>query len=103
METEVNQLSLFVATILGLGCIAAFLYLIDYAARMLRPVSIVARVSELGLAVIESVYPVDTCTNLPARAAVRPPGQDRPPGSRESAPRDVNRTFAKFPQYARPR
>lgn len=57
METEVNQLNLFVATTLGLVCIAAFLYLIDYAARMLRPVSIVARVSENGLAVIESVYP----------------------------------------------
>ena len=37
----------------------SFLYLIDYAARLLRPVSIVARVSEHGLAVIENVYPDD--------------------------------------------
>ena len=62
-ETEVNQLTLFVAAMLGLICIAAFLYLIDYAARMLRPVSIVARVSENGLAVIESVYPADARTS----------------------------------------
>jgi uncharacterized membrane protein len=46
------------AGILGFGCIAAFLYLIDYAARLLRPVSIVWRVGEDGQRVIESVYPV---------------------------------------------
>jgi uncharacterized membrane protein len=59
-ETDVNQLNLFVAATLGLICIAAFLYLIDYAARALRPASIVARVSDLGLTVIESVYPTAT-------------------------------------------
>jgi hypothetical protein len=31
--------------------------LIDYAARLLRPVSLVRRVGEYGLAVMESVYP----------------------------------------------
>jgi uncharacterized membrane protein len=36
---------------------ATFLFLIDYAARLLRPVSIVARVAAEGLPVIESVYP----------------------------------------------
>ena len=35
----------------------AFIYLIDYAARLLRPVSIVWRLGEEGLAVIEEVYP----------------------------------------------
>ena len=45
---------------------------IDYAARMLRPVSIAARVSENGLAVIESVYP----------AAARVP--ETPNGARQS-------------------
>lgn len=73
METEVSQLNLFVATTLGLICIAAFLYLIDYAARMLRPVSIVARVSDNGFAVIESVYPVDVRTGLPVPALPRRP------------------------------
>ncbi|MGQ0585027.1 MAG: DUF2254 domain-containing protein [Reyranella sp.] len=78
-ETEVNQLALFVAAILGLVCIAAFLYLIDYAARLLRPVSIVARVSEYGLAVIESVYPGDVRTEprmpAPLRRPLGPPGR----------------------------
>jgi len=56
-ENQVHQLTLLVAWVLGLLCIATFLYLIDYAARLLRPVSIVARVSDHGIAVIEDVYP----------------------------------------------
>jgi uncharacterized membrane protein len=40
-----------------LTCIVAFLYLIDHAAKMLRPVSLVKRVGDNGLAVIESLYP----------------------------------------------
>lgn len=78
-ETDVHELSLFVAALLGFGSIAAFLYLIDYAARLLRPVSIVARVSEQGLAVIESVYPdaypddVRTAPRVPI-PAIRPLG-----------------------------
>src|SRR6476620_9916827 len=51
-----HQLVLFVAGVLGLLSIAAFLYLIDYAARLLRPVSILSRVGEDGLKVIEAVY-----------------------------------------------
>jgi len=43
-----------------LGSIVVFLYLIDYAARFLRPISIVKRVGESGLAVIKSVYPEST-------------------------------------------
>src|ERR1051325_7056342 len=56
-ETVVPQLILFVAGLLGFACIVAFLFLIDYAARMLRPVSLVKCVGEDGLAVLESVYP----------------------------------------------
>ena len=52
-----DQLVLFVAALLGLFSMAAFLYLIDYAARLLRPVSILSRVGEGGLTVIEAVYP----------------------------------------------
>jgi uncharacterized membrane protein len=40
--------------------IVVFLYLIDYAARLLRPVSIVQRVGKSGMAVIQSVYPEST-------------------------------------------
>lgn len=79
MESDVDQLTLLFAAILGLGSIATFLYLIDYAARLLRPVSIVARVSEHGLAVIESVYPDDVDASpvvpVPARQSLGPPGR----------------------------
>ena len=42
-----------------------FLYLIDYAARLLRPVSIVQRVGKSGGAVIKSVYPEPTVRPRP--------------------------------------
>jgi uncharacterized membrane protein len=57
METSVRQLVAFITANLGFICIIAFLYLIDHAAKMLRPVSLVQRVGENGLAVIESLYP----------------------------------------------
>src|SRR5690348_10630115 len=57
LETKVSQLPLFIAALLALLCFAAFLYLIDYAARLLRPISILTQVGNDGLAVIESVYP----------------------------------------------
>src|SRR5271157_1768213 len=56
-ETTVHQFVAIVAGLLALTCIVAFLFLIDYAARMLRPVSLVRRVGQEGLAVMESVYP----------------------------------------------
>jgi uncharacterized membrane protein len=57
LESKVYQLPLIIAAILALLCFAAFLYLIDYAARLLRPISILTQVGNVGLAVIESVYP----------------------------------------------
>lgn len=60
MQGTVFQLVLFVAACLGILCFAAFLYLIDYAARLLRPISILSRVGQAGLKVIESVYPEPT-------------------------------------------
>ena len=57
IEGKVHQLPLFVAASLALACFAAFLYLIDYASRLLRPISILTRVANEGLAVINSVYP----------------------------------------------
>jgi uncharacterized membrane protein len=56
-ETTVHQFVAIIAGLLALSCIVAFLFLIDYAARMLRPVSLVQRVGQYGLAVMESVYP----------------------------------------------
>jgi uncharacterized membrane protein len=57
IETTVPGLIMWAAAILGLASIMAFLFLIDYAARLLRPVSILWRVGEKGLSVVESVYP----------------------------------------------
>ena len=57
LETTVPPGIGFIVGLLGFCSIAAFLYLIDYAARLLRPVSIIWRVGELGRTVVESVYP----------------------------------------------
>jgi uncharacterized membrane protein len=56
-EDRVPYLLLTVALVLTAVSVGAFLYLIDYAARLLRPVSVVWRVGEQGLAVLEQVYP----------------------------------------------
>jgi len=56
MKDTVNQLDLFVAGVLGTASVMVFLYLIDHAARLLRPVSIVRRVGEAGIRVIRCVY-----------------------------------------------
>ena len=44
MENKVHDLVTFITAGLGVASIAIFLFLIDYAARLLRPVSILARV-----------------------------------------------------------
>jgi uncharacterized membrane protein len=69
IETQVYQLPLFIAAALALLCFAAFLYLIDYAARLLRPISILTQVGNEGLRVIEGVYPD------PSLGAGMPPSQ----------------------------
>lgn len=60
LEESVHELVALLTGVLGVACIADFLFLIDYAARLLRPVSIVARIGEEGRAVIQSVYPDPT-------------------------------------------
>ncbi len=57
LATNAPQATVFLASVLGMLCFAAFFYLIDYAARLLRPVSILARVANNGLDVIAHVYP----------------------------------------------
>jgi uncharacterized membrane protein len=65
-----------VAVMLAFASIVTFLYMIDYAARLLRPVSIVWRVGERGIKVIESVYPKpieDPHVATPSRPKMGPP------------------------------
>ena len=73
----VHQFNTFIAGMLGLVSLAVFLYLIDYAARMLRPVSIVNRVGESGIAVIRNVYPESTASPLPVESSGRLASLDR--------------------------
>lgn len=69
IDGKVHQLPLFVAATLALACFAAFLFLIDHASRLLRPISILTRVANEGLAVIRAVYPE------PSRGPAPPKGQ----------------------------
>lgn len=55
--TTVPQYAVTTAWVLGIASIAAFLFLIDYTARLLRPISIIWSIAEQGTEVIGSVYP----------------------------------------------
>lgn len=66
LETGLRPGAAIFAAVLGFCSIAAFLYLIDYAARLLRPVSILWRVGEDGSAVIADVYPEEARVSSPA-------------------------------------
>jgi uncharacterized membrane protein len=57
LDDKLHPVSLVAASCLGIACFAAFLYLIDYASRLLRPISVLTHVANSGFAVIESVYP----------------------------------------------
>lgn len=57
LETRVFEITAFITAVLGIGCMAMFLFLIDYAARLLRPVSILSRVGNEGMRVIAALYP----------------------------------------------
>jgi uncharacterized membrane protein len=72
--TTVPRLVTFTTSVLGFVCLAAFLFLIDYAARLLRPVSLVKRVSDDGLAVLENVYPEKFTDEPSAALAPQNPG-----------------------------
>jgi len=56
----VPQFQIFLATLLGGASLIAFIVLIDYAAKLLRPVSLVGRIGAQGIAVINKVYPERT-------------------------------------------
>ncbi len=73
----VHQFNTFIAGMLGLVSIIVFLYLIDYAARLLRPVSIVYRVGESGIAVIQSVYPESIAPMRTVEPSLRSVSPDR--------------------------
>jgi len=69
LEAQAPYIEVGIAGILGFCAIIAFLYLIDHSARLLRPVSIMRRIGDQGLRVIEEVYP-DRFDGSDAHAAV---------------------------------
>ena len=78
MENDVHQLIMFLAALLGMFCFAAFFHLIDYASRLLRPVSILAHVGDDGLAVIETVFPDPSFDpGIPEGESLKSGGPDR--------------------------
>ena len=73
----VYQFNTFFAATMGQVSIVLFLYLIDYAARFLRPASIVQLVGASGIAVILSVYPESTTRHRPVDTSRRPASPSR--------------------------
>lgn len=73
LEQQLYGLVVFVVAALGIGCIAGFLFLIDHAARLLRPVSILAKVGQSGLQSIEELYPERTDEQARPYAPATPP------------------------------
>jgi uncharacterized membrane protein len=56
-EESVLQLSTAICILASIASIAMFLFLVDYALKALRPVSVVAGVAAEGFKVLEDVYP----------------------------------------------
>ena len=78
LETDGHQFTIFIAACLGICCFAAFLYLIDYAARLMRPITILALVAKDGLSVIREAYPEATLGRdvlMQGRAGLGAPGR----------------------------
>lgn len=77
-QNTVPYLLVTVAVFLAGASTVAFIYLIDYAARLLRPVSIVWRLGQEGLMVIEQVYPAKIKgPHVLSRLVAPPPPADR--------------------------
>jgi uncharacterized membrane protein len=62
LDQTVYEIVSLLTAVLAIACMATFLFLIDYAARLLRPVSILARVGDEGVHVIMAVYPESATT-----------------------------------------
>lgn len=56
-DPNVPQLQILLAACFGLISLISFIVLIDYSAKLLRPVSLVRCIGAQGIAVIKSVYP----------------------------------------------
>jgi len=57
LTAQVPQMLLSLIGLLGISCMTVFLFFIDYAARLLRPVTVVSRLGAEGLKVLDLAYP----------------------------------------------
>jgi uncharacterized membrane protein len=57
INTSAPAFIVWISGVLGMSSLGAFLFFIDYSARMLRPVSIIHRVAEQGFGVLDLIYP----------------------------------------------
>ena len=70
-EDAVLQLSTAICILASLASIAMFLFLVDYALKSLRPVTLVARVAAEGFKVVEDVYPYLRGAEIDRRRSTR--------------------------------
>ncbi len=73
LDRTVSEIVSLLTAVLAIACMAMFLFLIDYAARLLRPVSILARVGDEGANVIRAVYPEPTSAAAEVEAVIVAP------------------------------
>jgi uncharacterized membrane protein len=79
VKTRVDTIPQFIVSIMGLLALTSvivFMFLIDHAARLLRPVTIVSRIARDGLKVIDDVYPDSV---VATSVGVRVPGEPGDP------------------------
>jgi uncharacterized membrane protein len=78
-EATINQLSLAVAILLSFASVAAFLYLLDYMGKVLRPVALSELVAFEAIELLNQIYPASLSERAagvgakPAPAATAPP------------------------------
>jgi len=78
LAVTIPRLAVTISVFLGIISVTAFLFLIDYTAKLLRPVTIVWRIGEDGIKVIENVYPAPvelTRISRRPRPPLIPPGR----------------------------
>jgi uncharacterized membrane protein len=71
LDQDLQQLLILIAILLGILSFAAFFYLIDYASRLLRPITVLTSIGNNGIAVLESVYPDSSSGPLKESASLR--------------------------------
>ena len=71
IDNSVPQFTVWISISLGLISLIAFLHLIDYSARLLRPVSVVWKVANEGFNVIDEVYPDPISSGIDAARSRR--------------------------------